>query len=236
MLSNKIIILIKLITTIFLSMFAYDFLKSTEWNKLIESIKDWAPWVTVIATALSPLIAVQVTRFLDSKKEIDKKREDIFTTIFALRSAMPDDYNYFTRLNLIPIYFINDKNVIESFENYFDTLKARSEHLSNKPIGYNYSECHECKVLNEKCTTAQITMIEVMAEALNVSIPKHIIATKGWYPSSYSNENNSRTKAYNAISDIGSNLIELKRNLNILNSVKTRVGSILMNFLQSPRD
>lgn len=145
MFSNKIITSLKLIITIFLSMFAYDLLKSTEWNKLIESITNWAPWVTVIATALSPLIAVQATRFLDSKKEIDKKREDIFTTIFALRGAMPDDYNYFTRLNLIPIYFINDKNVIESFETYFDTLKARSDYLLNKPTDYNASESREYK-------------------------------------------------------------------------------------------
>ncbi|PVZ86722.1 hypothetical protein C9426_15005 [Serratia sp. S1B] len=188
------------------TMFFYEVIRTTDWTKLVVSLKDWAPWVTVIATALSPLIAVQVTRFIDSKKEIYKKKEDIFTTIFALRNGNPNDYNYFTRLNLIPVYFMNEKKVIDSFEEYFDALTSRSIYLSDT-VGYSHDK-H--KVFDERCSTTQIIMIEAMANCLGILIPKHIISTKAWYPSSYASENASRTQAYSAIANIGNDFSKFK--------------------------
>jgi len=46
---------------------------SVKWNSLVQELQPWAAWFTVIATALSPLIAIQVTRYLDEMKA--KKRE-----------------------------------------------------------------------------------------------------------------------------------------------------------------
>lgn len=79
----------------------------------------------ILATALSPLIAVQVTRFLDDRNEERGRRLAVFKTLMATRA-----YNispaHVEALNKIDLEFSPDKSgekaVLELWQQYLDHL------------------------------------------------------------------------------------------------------------------
>ena len=84
----------------------------------------------VIATALSPLIAVQVTRYLDDRNEQRGRKLAIFKTLMATR-AYTLAPAHVDALNRIDLEFSakrkSEKAVLDVWQQYLD-------HLSNKAL------------------------------------------------------------------------------------------------------
>jgi hypothetical protein len=84
----------------------------------------------VTATAISPLIAVQVTRYLDDRNEVRGRKLQVFKTLMATRA-----YNlsaaHVEALNRIDLEFSekvpSEKTVLDSWQQYLD-------HLGNKSL------------------------------------------------------------------------------------------------------
>lgn len=45
-----------------------------------------ADWIMILAVLLGPIIAVQLTRYLDNKKENRERKLQVFKTLIATRS------------------------------------------------------------------------------------------------------------------------------------------------------
>ena len=75
----------------------------------------------VLAVLLSPLIAVQVTRYLDNKKEARERQLWIFKTLMATRASSLSPHHV-EALNRIDLEFKaqtkKDKDVIEAWKVY----------------------------------------------------------------------------------------------------------------------
>lgn len=83
----------------------------------------------IVATALSPVIAVQVTRFLDDRNEERGRKIRIFKTLMATR-AYSISLAHVEALNSIDLEFstkrILEKNVLDVWQQYLDHLGQTS--------------------------------------------------------------------------------------------------------------
>lgn len=88
-----------------------------------------ADYLMISAVLLGPIIAIQLTRYLDNKKEIRERKLQVFKTLMATR-AYTISWDHVMTLNRIDLEF--DKNnkkekaVIESWKEYLDLLNNRS--------------------------------------------------------------------------------------------------------------
>lgn len=97
-------------------------------------------WLMIAAVLFSPVIAVQLTRYLDNKKEIRERKLQIFKTLMATR-AYAISLDHVLTLNKIDLEFNlknkNEKYVIESWKAYLDLLgdkRITGEQWSTKRI------------------------------------------------------------------------------------------------------
>ncbi len=84
-----------------------------------------ADWLIIAATLLSPVIAVQVTRFLDDRNEVRGLKLSIFKTLMATR-AYTVSWVHVEALNRIDLEFQKgkrkEKDVVEAWKAYHDLL------------------------------------------------------------------------------------------------------------------
>lgn len=85
--------------------------------------------IMTAAVFLGPVVAVQITRFLDNLKERRERRLAIFKTLMATRGVNLS-YNHVECLNRIDLEFNDrnkkDKKVIAAWKAYIDLLSDRS--------------------------------------------------------------------------------------------------------------
>lgn len=88
-------------------------------------------WLTIGATLLSPLIAVQVTRWADRRRDQRDRRFRIFRTLMATRAQLVSAAHV-EALNLIDVEFhgpgrtLKEKAITEAWKIYLDHLNTPS--------------------------------------------------------------------------------------------------------------
>jgi hypothetical protein len=86
-------------------------------------------WIVVVATLLSPLIAVQVTKWIDRARQSRDEQVRIFKTLMATRAANLDP-RHVESLNVIDVVFhgssMNETEVRRLWKQYLDHLNDRS--------------------------------------------------------------------------------------------------------------
>ena len=86
-------------------------------------------WLTILAILLGPIIAVQLTRYLDNKKEERERKLSVFKTLMATR-AYTISWDHVVALNRIDLEFdkknSKEKAVIDSWKAYLDLLGDKS--------------------------------------------------------------------------------------------------------------
>lgn len=84
-----------------------------------------ADWLMILAVLLGPLIAVQLTRYLDNKKEIRERKLAVFKKLMATH-AYTISWDHVEALNRIDLEFdkseTKEKAVIEAWKEYLDLL------------------------------------------------------------------------------------------------------------------
>ena len=121
-----------------------------------------ADWLMIFAVLTGPIIAVQLIRYLDNKKDENERKVIIFKTLMATR-AYNGSWSHVEALNRIDLEFDNndkqEKAVIEAWKEYHDLLHSNlmnSEqwdskrvdlfvellHKMAKVLGYNFDKTH----------------------------------------------------------------------------------------------
>jgi hypothetical protein len=81
--------------------------------------------LTVLAIILGPIIAVQLTRFLDERREIRQRKLNIFKTLMATR-AYTISWLHVEALNRIDLEFSgkdkDERDVVDAWKQYLDLL------------------------------------------------------------------------------------------------------------------
>lgn len=89
-----------------------------------------ANWLMIAAVLLGPIIAVQLTRHLDNRREVRDRKLQVFKTLMATR-AYTVSWDHVVALNRIDLEFDERKNrkekaVIEAWKAYLDLLSDRN--------------------------------------------------------------------------------------------------------------
>lgn len=124
----------------------------------------------VLATALSPLIAVQVTRYLDDRNEEQGRKLQVFKTLMATR-AYTLAPAHVEALNRIDLEFSPkrkpEKAVLDVWQQYLD-------HLGNKAM--------EGTAWNNKRVDLLVDLLHAMANALGYDFNKTQIKNGTYSP------------------------------------------------------
>lgn len=127
----------------------------------------------ILATAVSPLIAVQVTRYLDDKNEESGRKLQVFKTLMATRS-----YNisiaHVEALNRIDLEFSEkrpkEKAVLDQWQQYLD-------HLGDKTL--------EGEAWGRKRVDLLVDLLHVMGKALKYDFNKTRIKNGTYSPTAH---------------------------------------------------
>lgn len=160
------------------------------WQMTLVTMTPWAPWVTVLATALSPLIAVQVTRALDSRTEKHKERMGIFQNLMAYRKAESESLEFCKAISLVDVVFSSsakdDSQVLDSLNNYkMEVMKIIP--LTSEQISVMTSPEQKAFVdiniqQTESRREALNNLLYAMSQSLGMNISHQSISTNGFWP------------------------------------------------------
>lgn len=82
-------------------------------------------WLTILAIFAGPIVAVQLTRYLDDRREVRDRKLQIFKTLMATRSYSVS-WPHVEALNRIDLEFSKrrpqERAVLEAWKEYFDLL------------------------------------------------------------------------------------------------------------------
>ena len=83
----------------------------------------WYALATLAAITLGPIIAVLVTRLLDSSREKQRRRLDVFRNLMQTRGVRLDPVHV-SALNIVEIEFYKDGRVRQAFQSYIQHLSS----------------------------------------------------------------------------------------------------------------
>ena len=90
-------------------------------------------YINIIAVLLSPIIAVQVTKFFDNRKSIYDKKFELFKILMGQRGLFPRSDEFLIALNLIDVVFHDDEKVRNAYSNFYSVSDV--SHSENKNSG-----------------------------------------------------------------------------------------------------
>ncbi len=156
------------------------------WVSSIEA-KDW---LVVVATLLSPLIAVQVTKWLDRTRQSRDEQVKIFKTLMATRAANLDP-RHVESLNVIDVVFHGSSRsqteIRRSWKQYLDHLNDR-----------NYPK----ESWGVKRVELLVELLHAMATFLGFDFDKTHIKNQAYYPEGYGDVEDDYTANRKALREI----------------------------------
>ena len=136
---------------------------------LIE-LKDW---LVVISTLLSPLIAVQVTEYLNRRRQNQDEQLRTFRTLMATRASNLD-VAHVQALNSIDVIF-NGKSVKQ--EAVRRNWKQYLDHLNDKGYSREHWETRRKDLL--------VDLLDTMGQHLGFDFDKTHLKNQSYYPQGY---------------------------------------------------
>ena len=136
----------------------------------------------IVATALSPLIAVQVTRYLDDRNEERGRKLQVFKTLMATRA-----YNlspaHVEALNRIDLEFSSakrgEKEVLDVWQQYLD-------HLGSKTL--------EGQAWNSRRIDLLVDLLHAMGKSLGYDFNKTQIKNATYSPTAHGRVENEQER------------------------------------------
>ncbi|MFH1997720.1 MAG: DUF6680 family protein [Patescibacteria group bacterium] len=109
-------------------------------------------WLAILAILLAPLLAVQVQKFIENRKDIKNRKLQIFKALMATR-ATPLYPAHVEALNMIDIEFYNDKKIVDTWKLMHDNF-------------YNYPKDPKAQDYNARLTTCSEKSNDLLADLL----------------------------------------------------------------------
>ena len=151
---------------------------------------DFKDWLTIFATLLSPLIALQVSEFISRRRQTRDEQLRIFKTLMSTRAANLDP-RHVESLNLIDVVFhSNSRKEIEIRRLW----KQYLDHLGDKSYPKETWGAKRIELLVE--------MLYSMAGFLGFDFDKTHIKNQCYYPDGYGDLENDQGTIRRSLSEI----------------------------------
>ncbi|HDU8646324.1 TPA: hypothetical protein RG704_000996 [Morganella morganii subsp. morganii] len=156
--------------------------------------------LVALCTALSPLIAVQVTKYIDRNTSLKDEKIKIFKTLMFTRSEKLDR-RHVEALNSIDVVFISLNNEEKTIRSDW---KAYLDILNNAPTSNDNNEVPQSRVeeWSHRRDDMFLTMMCSMGKYLGFDIDKTHIKNHSYLPKGYFDFSKKQTDAQEAVLDI----------------------------------
>jgi hypothetical protein len=174
---------------------------------------DMKDWLVVIATLLSPLIAVQVTKWLDQKNQVREEQIRIFKTLMATRAATLDP-RHVESLNVIGVVFNSSEEKQKEIRRYW---KEYLDHLNDKDYPVGPWGTKRVKLL--------VDLLHSMGSYLGFDLDKTHIGNEAYFPQGYSSLEDDQTAIRKAALEVLAGKRPLRMFVVNLPSQETQTGT-----------
>ena len=130
----------------------------------------WIGLGTVFATFVGPIAAVLLTRFVDRRREQERRRLDLFRILMRSR-RMPLSPDFVGGLNLIEIEFIDHPEVLKAW-------RTLLENFEGAPAATQQDEAR----IGQKRDYLRTVLLSQIAKSLRFNIPDLEIFRGGYSP------------------------------------------------------
>lgn len=122
-------------------------------------------WLVILAIIIAPILAVQIQKFIENKKENKTRKMQIFRTLMATR-ATPLYPQHVEALNMIDIEFFKNKKITEAWKVLLDNFANYPKDTKDKNYQVQLNSCME------KSSDLLVDLLYEMAKSLNYSFDK----------------------------------------------------------------
>jgi hypothetical protein len=166
--TKRNILLIALLTVL------VAWIPSVPWESVRKSIEPWTALITILATALSPLIAVQSSRIIEEARASRAEKSHVFRVLFEFRQARLQSVEFARAISLINLVFdgtsSSEKAIRGALDKYVSTTNEWSASETGSPE------------LNRQASDQATELIYLISEHLGKSISRESIARNGVFP------------------------------------------------------
>lgn len=143
--------------------------------------------LSISATIVAPIIAIQITRWLDRRKRDEEQQLSIFRTLMATRATNLDS-RHIEALNVIDVVFGSKKqaNVRMRWKEYLD-------HLNSRHTGDSW-EAHRIELLSQ--------LLYEISQSLGFKYDKVHIKNQSYLPQQYNDNWNYEVEIRKAFHEI----------------------------------
>lgn len=181
---------------------------------------DGKDWLVVIATLLSPLIAVQVTKWLERRTQARDEQVRIFKTLMTTRAANLDP-RHVESLNVIDVVFHSD-----------DKKQVEIRRLWKQYLDHLNDRLYPRETWAVKRVELLVELLHAMAAYLGFDFDKTHIKNQAYFPEGYGDLENDQIANRKALREILTGQRSLSMWVaNFPNQDSTRVEPV-----ESPRD
>lgn len=175
-----------------------------------QGIMEAKDWLVVVATILSPLIAVQVTKWLERRTQSRDEQLRIFKTLMATRAANLDP-RHVESLNMIDVVFHSDERqqieIRRLWKQYLDHLNDR---------GYPQ------EAWGIKRVELLVELLYAMAIYLGFDLDKTHIKNQSYFPDGYGQIENDNAANRQALREVLTGQKSLSMHITNFSSSETR--------------
>jgi len=141
-------------------------------------------WLTIIAIILAPIVALQIQKYLEDRKEIKARKMQIFRTLMATRANRLSP-PHVEALNMIDIEFYNNEEITNIWKSMLDNFASYPQNTGDEGYIAKLNSCVEnsdkllVKLLSEMAKSLNYKFDEVYLKR-NIYIPKGQVDIMMW--------------------------------------------------------
>lgn len=147
-------------------------------------------WLTVFALLAGPVSAVWVTRFIDKKREHEKRKWEIFRNLICFRGNQLSKA-FVESFSLVEVEFYDDKEVLEVWKELYEHLFTQEPPDDSLKQQF-YEE-------REKATLA---LYKKMASSLDIKLNSLDVSKHGYFPQGWVDQQDKETLLQNLLGQV----------------------------------
>lgn len=135
-------------------------------------------WLVIAAIIIAPILAVQIQKFIESRKFLKERKMHVFRTLMSTR-ATPLSPLHVEALNMIDIVFHKDKRIVDAWKLLLDNFA----NYPKDPKDSTYQT--RLSASTEKSNELLTDLLYEMAKSLNYDFDKVHLKRGAYIPKGY---------------------------------------------------
>lgn len=152
----------------------------------------FSEWITVLGLLLGPIVAVVITMVVDGRRKKRDQQLQVLRMLLTTRH-LPADAAYSVAINLVPVEFNADRNVMSAWERYVELVRTRP--TDDNAVAHG-----------EDVRSRQTKLIFAIMQSLGFKLAETDIQTSAYVADGFIRRDNLMVGSWAAMIDIATTL------------------------------